>query len=264
MIGSRRPLVAWLVAEVCSLGGTRLSMVAIPWLVLTTTGSAALTGTVAMVEMLPYVLAKAVGGPLIDRIGSRRIAVSCDLASMPVIGLVPVLHLAGRLDLPVLMVLVALAGLLRGPSDAAKHALVPALARHSAVPLERMTGMASTVDRLAGTVGAAAAGALVALVGPALALGVNAITFALAAVLIGRGLPALDGAVHADHAVDDGPPRSTYLQDLAAGFRHLRRDKLLVIITIMVAGTNLLDQAFSAVFVRSGCATTVSAPRRSD
>lgn len=35
---------------------------------------------------------------------------------------------------------------------------------------------------------AAAAGALVALVGPALALGVNAITFAVAAILIAVGL----------------------------------------------------------------------------
>lgn len=241
--GSRRPLAAWLVAEVCSLGGTRLSMVAIPWLVLTTTGSAALTGAVAMAEMLPYVLAKALGGPLIDRIGSRRIAVGCDLASVVVIGLVPVLHLTGRLGLPALIVLVALAGLLRGPSDAAKHALVPALARHAGVRLERVTGMASTVERLAGTVGAAAAGALVALVGPALALGVNAVTFGLAALLIGRGLTSLGSENPTSGSA------STYLQDFAAGFAFLRTDKLLVIIVIMVAGTNLLDQAFTAVFV---------------
>ena len=35
---SRTPLVGYLVAEAISLVGTRLSMIAIPWLVLVTTG----------------------------------------------------------------------------------------------------------------------------------------------------------------------------------------------------------------------------------
>lgn len=243
MRASRRPLASWLVAEVCSLGGTRLSMVAVPWLVLTTTGSAALTGAVAMAEMLPYVLAKALGGPLIDRLGSRRIAVGCDLASMLVVGLIPVLHLTGRLSLPALITVVAVAGLLRGPSDAAKQAFVPALARHAQVQLERVTGLAGTVERLAGTVGAAAAGALAALVGPALALGVNAATFGVAAILIAVGLRSVDR---------DRPEKTStagYLTDLRVGWAGLRSDTLLVIIVVMVAGTNFLDQGFTAVFV---------------
>jgi len=37
-------------------------MIAIPWFVLTTTGSAALTGVVAFAEMAPYLVAKALGG----------------------------------------------------------------------------------------------------------------------------------------------------------------------------------------------------------
>ena len=65
-------LIALAVATIASTGGTRLSTIAIPWLVLTTTNSPVLTGLVGLAEMLPYVIAKALGGPLIDRIGAKR------------------------------------------------------------------------------------------------------------------------------------------------------------------------------------------------
>src|SRR4029078_7626761 len=41
---ARIPLYGWLTAEAISLLGTRVSMIAIPWLVLTTTGSATKDG----------------------------------------------------------------------------------------------------------------------------------------------------------------------------------------------------------------------------
>ena len=70
----RAPLIGFLIADAVSLAGTRVSMIAIPWLVLTTTGSAAKTGLVALAEMLPLVVVKALAGPQIDRVGARRVA----------------------------------------------------------------------------------------------------------------------------------------------------------------------------------------------
>lgn len=243
----RAPLIAWLIAEVCSLGGTRLSMVAVPWLVLTSTGSATLTGVVAFAEMLPYVLAKAFAGPLVDRLGSRRIAVVCDLVSMIVIGAVPVLYLAGWLHFVALVIIVALGGLFRGPSDGAKGSAVPALAAHAGIKLERVTGMQSTIERLATTVGTAVAGGLVALVGPALALAFNAGTFGLAAILIGFGLSGL--RPQPVRAAGSTGEKKSYLTELSDGWTFLRRDAVLLIIAIMVAGTNFADQALSSVFM---------------
>ena len=63
---ARRPLYGWLTADAISLTGTRISMVAIPWFVLTTTGSPTQTGLVAFAEMFPLVLCKVLGGP-VDR-----------------------------------------------------------------------------------------------------------------------------------------------------------------------------------------------------
>ena len=56
---ARTPLWGDLTAVAISVGGTRVSMIAIPWFVLTTTGSATKTGLVAFAEMAPLVSAGA-------------------------------------------------------------------------------------------------------------------------------------------------------------------------------------------------------------
>ena len=236
-----RPFLAFAVAETLSISGTRLSTIAIPWLVLTTTGSPVLTGVIAMAEMLPYVVAKALSGPLIDRIGPKRVAVGCDLASIVVVGIVPLLALRGWLGLEGLLPIVVAMGILRGPSDAAKISMVPAIAKLAAVPLERVTGVAGVIDRLASTVGAAAAGGLIALIGPGLALALNAATFALAVAVVVAGIPAF--------AREPDKNRGSYVSELREGFDFIRRDALLVGIVAMITITNLLDAAWSAVLL---------------
>ncbi|OWV74242.1 MFS transporter permease [Rhizobium sp. N122] len=244
------PFLALAAAETCSLSGTRLSTIAIPWLVLSTTGSPVLAGLTAMMEMLPYVVAKALGGPLIDRVGARRIAIICDTASVAVVGLVPLLDFFGLLGMPVLLPVVFAMGVLRGPSDAAKQAMVPDIARLANVPLERVTGVASAIERLASTAGAAGAGALIGLIGPGQALLVNAATFVAAALIVAVGIPGMMRAPELSGAPGARPAEKTsYLGDLREGWRFLRGDVVLVSIVAMVAITNLLDQAYHAVLL---------------
>lgn len=253
--GRWRPIAALITAEAFSITGTRLSTIAIPWLVLVTTGSAMLTGMVALAEMLPYVLLKALGGPVIDRVGAKRTAVVLDGLSVPVLALVPVLHLMGLLSIQLLIPVVVLLGALRGPSDGAKHALVPDVAEQGGVPLERVTGLSGAVERLGSTVGAALAGALVAAIGPVAALAINAGTFCVSALLLSWGVP--QSAVVDDRAAGDvaAEGRSwssrtrAYLAQLGDGWRFLRGEPVVIGITAMVGLTNLLDQAYTVVLV---------------
>ena len=245
---TRVPLYGWLTAEAVSLTGTRVSMIAIPWFVLTTTDSPTLTGLVAFAEMAPLVVMKALAGPLVDRIGARRVAIGADLGSFVVVGLVPLLHLFGALTFPALLGLVAVAGALRGPGDGAKGAMVPALVRHGGVPMERATGLSAAVERTASMVGTAFAGALVALAGPTTALVVDAGSFLLSGLILLATTRALAGdRIAGDPAAegDDAP----YLTRLRAGWDFLRQDKVLLGICVMVALTNLIDQAFTVVLV---------------
>ena len=70
--GTGRGFAVLLAAEAVSRVGSRMSFLALPWFVWVTTHSAAQMGMVGFAEMLPYFIAQAFGGPLMDRIGAMR------------------------------------------------------------------------------------------------------------------------------------------------------------------------------------------------
>lgn len=244
---SLRPLGGVLTAIAVSQTGTRISVVALPWFVLVTTGSATRTGLVAFCEMTPYVVVKALTGPLVDRIGPRTVSWTADLASAAAAAAVPLLHALDLLSFPLLLALVALIGAARGPGDLAKEVMVPEAAERGRIPLERATGLSGMTERLASTIGLASGGALVALLGPLTALAANAGCFALGSVIIALSLPR--GMGRAAAASQTGSPEASYWRRFGAGFTFLRGDLLLLTIAFMVAVTNLLDTAFNSVLV---------------
>ncbi|MEU9500001.1 MFS transporter [Streptomyces sp. NPDC048196] len=274
-----RPLGGLLAAMAVSLTGTRISAIALPWFVLVTTGSATQTGLVAFCEMTPYVLVKALAGPLIDRAGPRTVSWTTDLASATAAAAVPLLHALDLLSLPLLLGLVALIGSARGPGDLAKEVMVPQAAEHSRIPLERATGLTGVTERLAATIGPAAGGSLVALFSPLMGLALNAACFTLGSLIIALALPRGIGL-----AVDNAPPthensqagasqagfpqaqgsqardlqaeepqtedsRPGYWRRFGEGFAFLRSQPLLLTIIVMVSITNLLDSAFTTVLL---------------
>ena len=115
---------------------------------------------------------------------------------------------------------------------------------HAGVPLERVTGLASAIERTASFAGAAMAGALVAFLGAANALVVDAVSFGVCALVFGWATLAMRA-----EQVDERPAGTTYVEELREGWTFLRRDPVLVAMTGMVAVTNLLDLAFSAVLL---------------
>ena len=243
-MSTKRPLYGWLTSEAVSITGTRVSMIALPWFVLTTTGSPSKTGLVALAELLPLVILKVLGGPIIDRVGARRVSITCDLLSVLVVGSVPLLYHSGHLSFPGFLLLVAMAGALRGPGDSAKHALIPRLVERAEVPLERATGLASTVERGASMLGAVFAGGLISVIGPANALVVDAGSFLLSAVVLAWATVGMGPAAPVERA--DEPP---YRRQLAEGWQFLRSDRVLLGIAAMVALTNFLDTAWATVLV---------------
>ncbi|WP_245769404.1 MFS transporter [Streptomyces indicus] len=250
---SVRPLAGVLAAMAVSLTGTRISVVALPWFVLVTTGSATRTGLVAFCEMLPYVLVKAFTGPLVDRIGPRAVSWTTDLASAAAAALVPLLHALGLLSFPVLLALVALIGAARGPGDLAKEVMVPEAAERAAVPMERATGLSGVIERLASTIGPAAGGAVVALLGPLTGLAVNAVCFALGSVIIGLALPRGMGRAPAVDPARAGEGQAAaepgYWGRFGEGLAFLRGDRLMLSLIVMVSITNLFDAAISTVLI---------------
>ena len=100
------------------------------------------------------------------------------------VGLIPLLYRAEALTFPMLLLLVAVGGSLRGPGDAAVAAMIPGLVESAEVPLERATGLSSAIERGATMVGAAIAGGLVAAIGRRDAVAVDAVSFGVCAVIL--------------------------------------------------------------------------------
>ncbi|WP_214323844.1 MFS transporter [Nonomuraea sediminis] len=237
-----RPMAGVLAAMAVALTGTRVSAIALPWFVLTTTGSAVQTGLVAFAEMAPYVLVKALAGPLVDRVGPRRISWTADVSSATAAAAVVTLHALGLLSPGALIALVAVIGAARGPGDLAKEIMVPEAAERGRMPLERATGLMGVTERLAQTAGPAAGGAAVALLGPLTALSISASCFALGSVVVAWALPRGMGRQAPGQGEDEG-----YWRRFGHGLAFLRGDRLLLTVVIMIGVTNLLDAAFSQV-----------------
>ncbi|HET7902763.1 MAG TPA: MFS transporter [Candidatus Nanopelagicales bacterium] len=248
---SRVALWAYLLAEVVSTTGTRMSMVAIPWFVLTTTGSAATTGVVAFAETLPYVIVLALGGPVVDRFGAWRVAILAGVTAAALVGAVPALYAAGSLHLGVLVVLVAAVGAVRG-LETSTYVLLPGLADEAGMPLTRATGLHDGMNRTAGMLGVPLAGVLIAVSSAPAVLLVDAASFLIAALLLGLLVPRTSQPPTReaeDAPAAEGGRVRAYVDELREGFGFLLRDRMLVAIAVLVLVTNLLDQAYSAVMV---------------
>ncbi|MFB8214682.1 MFS transporter [Streptomyces anulatus] len=246
---SLRPLAGVLAAIAASVTGTRISLIALPWFVLVTTGSATRTGLVAFCEMAPYVLVKALSGPLVDRTGPRTVSWTADLVSAAAAAAIPLLHALDLLSFPVLLGLVAVIGSARGPGDLAKEVMVPEAAERAGTPLERAMGLSGVIERLASTIGPAAGGALVALVGPMTGLAVNAGCFVLGSVIVAVALPRGTGRPAVDPSAAADTQEPGYWRRFVEGFTFLRGDPLLLAVIVVVGITNLLDAALTTLMV---------------
>jgi MFS family permease len=239
----RRGLVGLLAAVGISTAGTRMSLLALPWFVLTTTGSPTLTGLVATVELTPYVLVQAVGGPAVDRVGAWRTAIGSDVGAGLLVGLIPILHLLDLLTTPELLVLVGIAGALRGAGDASRDVLLPGVGEQAGTPLERCAGLFDGVSRGAQLLGAPLAGVLIGLTNAVNVLAIDAASFVVSAALVAAFVPR---NAEPDALPQDDEPLG-YLASLREGFAFVRGDRLLLGIGVMVLVTNLLDNANAAV-----------------
>ncbi|WP_405110324.1 MFS transporter [Micromonospora sp. NBC_01405] len=239
---SRVALVGLLTAGTISDTGTRVSTVTLPWLVLVTTGSPTRMGLVVAAEMLPYVLTSALGPPLVDRLGARRVSITADLASAAgMVLLASVYHLG----FATLLGLVAVIGVLRGLGDNAKRAMAHATIAAAGASMARVSAIDDGLHRTSILVGAPAAGVIIAWFGITQAILIDAASFAVAAAVVTALIPASIGRPTHTAAAD----REPYLKALGIGLRHLRQDQVAVGIFAVMFIMNLFNQASVAVYI---------------
>ena len=242
-VADRRPMYAVLTAEGISQVGNMMTIVAGPWFVLQTTGSAAKTGLVGAALALGL-LVPVLGGPFVDRVGFRRGTVLADLVSAATVASIPTLHLAGLLEYWHIVVLVFILTSINSLGDTAKLALVPALARLAQMPPERVNARDRAIARLGSVLGPFLAGALIAGIGAANVLFVDAGTFCVSALLMAVGVPhTVDTR---EHCPVQGSGRR-YISELADGLRFVRSKTFLLWMILVATIGNLFDQPLMTV-----------------
>ncbi|MEU9587874.1 MFS transporter [Streptomyces werraensis] len=208
-------LTAVYVAGAVTALGTQMTMLALPWLVLETTGSATRAGLVFAAQVLPMALLGFAGGEVIQRLSARRTMVVSDLARAPVVALIPLLQALGALTPAVLVAIVAALGALAVPYHAAQRVLAMELLSPHARSLARVNSALEGVQNGSAFAGPALAGALIPLVGTTSVVWLDAATFAFSGLLLLRRVPAGGGGAGGSAA---GP------RGLWAGVRHLCGD----------------------------------------
>jgi len=234
------PLYALFTANAISLVGNVFSLIAIPWFVLQTTGSATQTGVTGFFAIAPAVLAGFLGGTLIDRLGYKRTSILADLASGITTALVPLLYFTVGLEFWQLLTLVFLGTLLDAPGNTARSALLPDLANQADMPIERVTSLTHVIERGSRLIGAPLGGFLIGIIGTENVLWLNAASFFVSAGVIG-----LIGTAPATVKKEAKP--ADYFGETWDGFRFILNDKLILSIVVMVMLTNFLDTIFWGV-----------------
>jgi MFS family permease len=215
LIGNRG-LLGLLARDTVSLTGSQMTMLALPWFVLTTTGSASRMALVLAVESASMALVGFLAGNVAARLGPRRTMLVADAARAPLVALIPLLHALDVLSFPLILVLAAAIAAFVTPSFAAKTSLLPELVGEDERVLSEANALLQGAQRITLFLGPALAGVLIAAFGAANVLLLDAVSFALAFVLVATLVPGV-GRIGLDEES----------RGLAAGFRFLARDRLL-------------------------------------
>jgi MFS family permease len=237
----RRFRLFW-TGDTISAAGGALSTVAVPLLALQTLHATdAQVGVLRAAQTLPFLLFAVPIGILADRVSRRRLLLAADAARLPLVGLialsgaglgVSVLSRAG-LGVPALVGLVFLVGIGTVAYEVAYLSVLPELVGGPG-ELTAANRAVETAHAGATLLGPAAGGALVAALGPAGVVGLDALSFGAGASLT---------AINRWRSPRPGRART------AGGWTWLWRDRLVRPMTLYLAVNNVAAQAFQTALL---------------
>lgn len=236
------PLVGVLAATALSVTANSIVAIAVPWLVLERTGSAALAGLAGAAAIAPIVFAAVFGGALIDRIGKRRTSMIADVLSASAVAALPLADATVGLGVGLVLVLVAVGAVFDSPGAAAREALRPDVARAAGVPLARVNAWGEVAENTGYLAGPALAGLLLVVVG-----GFGTVWVAVALFLLALAATAVLVPAH----LSVRPEPEPYLRSVWEGVLFLLRDRTLRAITLTAAVIWLFLLPFETVVLNA-------------
>jgi MFS family permease len=196
--------------------------IALPWLALEITGSAAMAGAVVALTAIPGLFLSPILGTIVDRIGRKVSAIISEALSAFAILLIPVVH--GFVEIGfVLLVLLAMARAIVNPAaSTARKSIIPDIAGPARISLERANSIHEAVFATGFAIGPAVGAAFIALVGPYDVFIVVAVFSALSSISA-----MLIKAV--EHRGDGVSETGSLLQDTALGIKTILKTPAVMI-----------------------------------
>ncbi len=168
-----------------SLFGDQVTNLALPWLILLQTHSAFAAGVVSAARYVPVLTLALVAGLVADRVERRALVIACDLGRALALGTVAALGLLGRVPpLWLLTVVVVVLGTGQLFFGVAFRAWLPDLTQDER--LGQANAALEASDAASVLAGTPLGGALIAAIGPTLALGADALSYAVSALTLAR------------------------------------------------------------------------------
>jgi MFS family permease len=231
-----------------SLLGTAMTAVVFPLLVYRLTRSPLLTALIAVCDIAPYPMFALFAGALADRVNRRRLMITCDLVNMGLLGSIPLASLWHVLTLAQIYTVGLLSATAFVWFDAANFGAVPALVgREHLIAANSALWTAST---LADIVGPMLAGLCIVLVGPALTISADAISYALSALSLALISRAFQHLRQSEQRAGSWSRKA--LTDIGEGLRFLRRHLLVRTLTVLGIGNALTAGAVQGLLVVYG------------
>ncbi|WP_237305284.1 MFS transporter [Streptomyces sp. SAT1] len=220
--------------------GSAVTAVALPVLTFQQTHSPLMVSLVAACGTLPYVVFGLIAGAVADRTDRRRLMIVSDWLNAACLASVPLASALGMLTGGHLLVVAFASAGLGLFFDAGVYGVVPDI-----VGKERLAAANSslqgteTVVRIAGN---ALAGGLILVLRPAGTLALDALSFAVSALLVRavsrgtydtHGTHSTHGTAAAHGTTAPPPPRPAFTESVREGLRFLRRHPTLRVMTVV-------------------------------
>ncbi len=239
--------------------GDWLYLVALLVVVYQREGSAIVLGIVGAARVTPYILLSVPAGIIVDRFDRRMVLIVTDIArGLTMLGLAVLVVIEAPLwQIVLLTILAACFSTFFGP---AIGALLPSLTRDES-ELGPANSAWATLDNLAFVIGPALGGVLIAAGGLAFAFILNAISFALVAVVLWqlpRRVPSATAtALEAAAGEREEQPKRPFLEEVRSRLRPLSGMTLInAVDSFVFGGLSVLTVVIAVDVLRQGDAAT--------
>lgn len=168
-LNSKRSLAPYILVElsnITSVAASAMVFIALPWLALELTGSAASAGALVALTSIPGIFFGPILGTLIDRIGRRLSGYIAEGLSAITILMIPIANAFIEITI-VLLVLLALSRAMVNPAGGtARKSIIPDVAGPAGLSLERANSIHEAVFATGFAIGPAVGALFIGLIGP--------------------------------------------------------------------------------------------------